>query len=291
MRIRHFAFILLCIAPVVDVSRDIKDLSAQEQDVQQDQSIKVIIFDLDGVLLRTSYTDMLRNCIGSSALSLTGAWLKNLDLQAHTFAILNRLPITCDERHISYTPQGHTFPPLLCNWLAGVDGYDSYTVMRTALQKIDYTSLHEQDRAMYYDIIKAMCHPAWRSRSTHIMHKGLNLLRQLKHTHTGRFAILSNYDPACFQHVYHKRELQPVFAHIPSDHIFVSGYLHTVKTNPEAYYTVCDAMGVTPQECLLIDDQYCNIKSARSVGMHACHFTGTTSNIYRHIQKNYLQNL
>ena len=48
------------------------------------------------------------------------------------------------------------------------------------------------------------------------------------------------------------------------------GYL---KPYPRMYRVVCDRLGVTPEEAVLVDDRQENVDGARAVGMSAITFT------------------
>ena len=40
------------------------------------------------------------------------------------------------------------------------------------------------------------------------------------------------------------------------------------KPNPEIYRRACERLGVTPDECVFLDDLGINLKPARALGMH-----------------------
>lgn len=78
--------------------------------------------------------------------------------------------------------------------------------------------------------------------------------------------LLSNY-PAwytlCTEPLGITRYVQPTF---------VSCHTVVRKPDPQAYLGPCRTLGVTPQECLFVDDRSKNCAAARAVGMPAFHF-------------------
>ncbi len=46
-----------------------------------------------------------------------------------------------------------------------------------------------------------------------------------------------------------------------------------IKPDPAIYRLLCARYAVTPERCVFIDDNPRNVEGARTVGMHALHFT------------------
>lgn len=74
-------------------------------------------------------------------------------------------------------------------------------------------------------------------------------------------------------------QLLPVMSHLGLDKlfekIFVSSNLRLMKPEPAAYLAVTKELGVTPQECLMIDDSKWNIQGAVALGMQGIVFEDT----------------
>jgi putative hydrolase of the HAD superfamily len=49
-------------------------------------------------------------------------------------------------------------------------------------------------------------------------------------------------------------------------------YTGLLKPDPRSYSSICDALGVSPQACIFVDDQLKNIEGAVALGMTAVHF-------------------
>ncbi|NOZ33553.1 MAG: HAD family phosphatase [Alphaproteobacteria bacterium] len=58
------------------------------------------------------------------------------------------------------------------------------------------------------------------------------------------------------------------------DGIVVSGMEGLIKPDYRIYYLFMDRFGLTPEQCVFIDDSEPNVVAARKLGMKACHFTG-----------------
>ena len=58
------------------------------------------------------------------------------------------------------------------------------------------------------------------------------------------------------------------------DGIMVSSKVRLIKPDVRIYELLCSTYGLTPQECLFIDDKLENVEAARRVGLHAVLFEG-----------------
>lgn len=59
------------------------------------------------------------------------------------------------------------------------------------------------------------------------------------------------------------REVMELF-----DHLIESAKTGIRKPDPRIYEMMCEALGVTPQSCIYLDDLGVNLKPARAMGMH-----------------------
>jgi len=88
--------------------------------------------------------------------------------------------------------------------------------------------------------------------------------------HGLRTAILSNMVPE----VLHAMRALPRFAWLSGfTHLTWSCELHIAKPDPAIYLHTCDALGLPPGDCLLLDDKPENIRAAKAVGMQGIQFT------------------
>lgn len=86
---------------------------------------------------------------------------------------------------------------------------------------------------------------------------------------TGReMHLLSNYAPwyrMSFERLGIGRYVEPTF---------VSCHTGVRKPDPESYLGPCQKLGVSPAECLFVDDRELNCAGARQAGLDAVRFTG-----------------
>lgn len=57
------------------------------------------------------------------------------------------------------------------------------------------------------------------------------------------------------------------------DGVIVSGLEKLVKPDPRIFNLFCERYSFAPETCVFIDDNETNVVAARSIGMHALHFT------------------
>lgn len=96
-----------------------------------------------------------------------------------------------------------------------------------------------------------------------------------------RVAILSNL--AAYNAVSILRKFPDFFSVTP--HNFFSFELGLHKPDPAIYTAVCQALRVTPEQCLFLDDNADNVAGAQSIGMPAHHFVPTNyANIHRQLE-------
>jgi HAD superfamily hydrolase (TIGR01509 family) len=88
------------------------------------------------------------------------------------------------------------------------------------------------------------------------------LVAQL-HARGHQMHALSNY-PSWYRIIEHKLQLSR-YLHWS----FVSCHTGVRKPEPQAFSGPCDVLGVTPEQCLFIDDRPINVAAARSLGMDA----------------------
>lgn len=58
------------------------------------------------------------------------------------------------------------------------------------------------------------------------------------------------------------------------DHVIESSKIGIRKPDPRIYVMMCDAIGVSPADCIYLDDLGINCKPAAALGMHAIKVTG-----------------
>lgn len=84
-----------------------------------------------------------------------------------------------------------------------------------------------------------------------------------------RCYILSNYSERTYDLT---REELPFLELM--DGVIFSWQVKQIKPEPDIYRTLLERYQLKPEECVFLDDSPDNVNAARSVGMHAIHFTG-----------------
>lgn len=239
--------------------------------------IKLIIFDLDGVLLKTSRFGIARHVTREKQTTSLFSFIRHALRKSPKKALFELMDTTIDHnitQHAAWEPNGKALPSMMANWLAGVDGYDSYSIMRQLYGMLDSEAYQDEQYQVLRRIIPAIFDPDIRARHTHVNKAGYRLLRKAQATYPHcDCAILSNYDTSCFAQIRHKPDLQKIFHRFHDTHIFISADLQMTKPDPQIYHHVAESCGVDPSECLFIDDQEINVVGAREAGMHAIRFT------------------
>ena len=291
--------IMLCIITVINgITGHKTNMMEQTLPPQQQESssVKMVIFDLDGVLLETSRGGITKHILGSVGLggmiSFAFDSIRGHNPKEHMFQFLDEIDAS-DDSDIPYKatdPSGGTIPNIMSRWLAGTPGYDSAHVIQHINANInEYINSKKQRRSMRA-IAEGIFDPDVRSHNTHALKSGNTLLKQLQRDYTCEFAILSNYDTTCFAHVYNKPELQPTFSRFSPERIFISADMRRIKPDPMIYYMLCESCGIDPSECLFIDDQAANVEAARNMGMKAVlfdpkHIKRTYKEIYSYLDE------
>jgi len=78
------------------------------------------------------------------------------------------------------------------------------------------------------------------------------------------------------------REWEPMWrAMIPVDELFDvvvdSSVVGLRKPDPEIYKLTCERLGLSPDECIFVDDLQCNVDAAAELGMETVHCTDPTA--------------
>ncbi len=98
----------------------------------------------------------------------------------------------------------------------------------------------------------------------------LSLIRYLKPRY--RIGLLSNTNPLDFDAEIAKVEVFPLF-----DAVTVSFRLGVMKPDPRIYLEAVGKLGLSPAQCIYIDDIPSYVDGARVCGLHAIHYTSHSS--------------
>ena len=107
-------------------------------------------------------------------------------------------------------------------------------------------------------------HLHWRE-SQHFIAPNIDLIRRLRPSY--KTAVLSNADNTLRQRLTDAGRIIDLF-----DEIVVSADVGMAKPDPRIYALASARLGLTPDECVFVDDLDRNVEAARETGMHGVHF-------------------
>jgi putative hydrolase of the HAD superfamily len=87
-----------------------------------------------------------------------------------------------------------------------------------------------------------------------------------------KVALLSNVGRDLIQQLFTPQELTELF-----DVVVLSSEVGMIKPDPAIYELTAARLGISTQECVMIDDMVDNVRGAESVGMHGVVYTTTDS--------------
>ena len=103
---------------------------------------------------------------------------------------------------------------------------------------------------------------AWREILKQVEQPNMELLNYIKSTHKGyKLVVLSNANRGLIEYI------ESMIGKDFFDDIIVSAEVGWVKPDPEIYNYTADKLGVTPAECVFIDDHESHLVPARELGM------------------------
>ncbi len=235
-------------------------------------SIKNIIFDLDGVLLRTKAHKGLTQ-LGIYNILRYIIRNKALPTKAAAFKILTQIP-SLNTTQTYY--HGTVLPPILVDWQKGL-------LSNQELLKISHDFLDEQFkgkkiRRAEYSLVKSLCSmmftPERLVQTRAKMPKASSHLAKIAayaKEHDIKLYALSNWDKESFPLV--QKKFPEVFTHFKPENIIISGNVQLVKPSKEIFEYFLTKYALKPEECLFIDDEAANIKGAQNCGILTLHCT------------------
>jgi FMN phosphatase YigB (HAD superfamily) len=270
------------------------------------QQPDTIIFDLNGVLLETSRANTAKH-----AISLFWDKLKFSNCSLYTplgcvkdfigyiwkyktvpfrvkHDVFRFLEETYGKQHppkgdFAARGDGVELPQIMCDWLKGtISGREIIKKTHAEIDRSEAFVNNPIKSSLYKAVIEAMFDPAIHAQHTHPLESGIDVLRRFaqEKDENGdpryRLLILSNYDPDSFQLIKEKDECKQLFEHFADDNICISGYEDTIKPYDSMYQLfkqqyIIEKHGLSPEQCLFIDDQDVNVKGAENNGIPAYH--------------------
>lgn len=239
--------------------------------------VKIVIFDVGGVLADTSRSGMMGELGG-----LTGM-IKFMICEGKRpdpKPLLFKLMAQCAGKQVPEMGcacawgDGAELPQLFCDWMTGkVDGKDVIEIIDQAINTGIYDNLFSGNREK--ELVRRLAHaifnPHTLAEHTHPIEGGAKLVRDCAKNPDLQLYVLSNYAKDAFEELAEKCEFQKVFSHIPQSHFVVSGFVGAIKPYKSIYAYVIDAYHIVPEECVFIDDQKENIDAAARMGFNTIH--------------------
>lgn len=226
----------------------------------QEDKVKAIIFDLDGVLLTTSkkmYTKITPYFPLYAARAMYDR--RGLHVKEHYLEILSQVPGRSQQKSFH---QGKPMPQIMVDWQTGTDVYETVTTEISENKSLPYAY-----KKLMLAIAENVFNPQKFINSRTPIKSGIKLLKSLKKAGY-KLYVLSNWDRQSFPLL--KEKQYKLFEFV--DGSFTSGEAGMLKPNPEIFNAFLNKFNLKASECVLIDDEQHNVDGAESVGIRSVRF-------------------
>lgn len=245
---------------------------------------KVIVWDLNGVLLETSRFGM------ACEIGLPGIILDTLlggNAKKSTFHFLNETfgyqsPVNPYEpKNAWYYAMGDglPLPELWCQNMKGLSGKE---LLQQANKKSKTFFKSKRERTVIKNLMRAIFDPIILSKHLNPISEGVKLLKKVACIPTNTCMILSNLAADVFEELVKKPNSNTLFCHITPENRIISGNIGMMKPYANIYeyliqkLIILDIRFADPiflaQECIFIDDQWENVLAARKLGITSIWF-------------------
>jgi len=219
----------------------------------QKVAVKTVIFDLGGVLFKTS----TRTKLSFLPLILKNPNLLKFDAEKEFYTILDTIPA------ISADPvynKGKKMPLILADWMAGLKSPQE--VKKLSDKAIENSNYSPTQKKFFYKMSDLMFIPQQLAHSQKLIQSMVIMLKKLKEAGY-QICILSNWDEESFTYVYKKH---PKLFNL-CNKICISGKEKLAKPNPKLFKKLLSTHNLHPSECIFIDDEPHNISAAKNLGL------------------------
>jgi FMN phosphatase YigB (HAD superfamily) len=230
-----------------------------------------IIFDLNGVLFTTN-THAAFWHLGPKRLAYY--WVlyggKPYHLKTRLYDILNIL--APDAQTTIHDDNGIPMPLLMQQWLMGtIEGTIVLNDIAHYMAEHPKEFSNDIERDLIHRLAQIIFDPSTFVATRAIIAEGISFAQQCK-KNGHQIYILSNWDPLSFELLY--AQYKDIFDQF--DGIVISGTQQTMKPLPDIFHRLLSLYGLTPDNCIFIDDQQENIDTATALGVNAilCPSTG-----------------
>lgn len=184
------------------------------------------------------------------------------------------LPTT---EHYPKTPDGRPLPSVMTEWFKGTKS--SEETYKDVMKKWEsYTKYPgKRIKRLLFHTFQWMFDPWLFANTLRPIQPALKILRataRAKDTNgkpKNSLYILSNLDGESFAYLYNKNTSRSVFKYFKPQNLYISGYLKDIKPQPSLFKYMIKRAQLNPADCIFIDDQLENVKTAESCGMTGIH--------------------
>lgn len=241
--------------------------------------IKHIIFDMGFVLVEPNTMKKagqlgIGNCLGYLC---SGGNKKDIKLRAYEVLVHAGGPQLGQPETWLYDHENTLLPRLFADWQLGLvtaqEIRDYVQDSLETLQELDFFMNKPEYNCVKNLLLEGIFNPEGLAEGMKPSKPGCKLLERLSKeinqdgSQRYEFYILSNWDPESFSILYEQTKMQKkIFDYIKPEHIMISGEEQMAKPDPAFFKKLCSRHNLNPEECLFIDDQAENIKTAQSLG-------------------------
>jgi HAD superfamily hydrolase (TIGR01509 family) len=172
----------------------------------------------------------------------------------------------------SATNNGEFVPGIMCDWLIGKVDSTTFIKIITNINPADSFFESKAEANLLIGIAKLMLPNAL--TDIHKTTKSIQTLRKCVECAPDRVCILSNWDKDSIGLL--KEKFPEIFTGIDDSQIIFSGECGYKKPDHNIYEFAANKVGISPEQCILIDDQPDNIDSAEKCGWQGIYHTNDT---------------
>ena len=234
---------------------------------------KVLVWDLGGVLFGTN-TMLAASEIGLWDLFL---YADKFNLKTRIFDVLNTLGKQTDPKYIAYNGD-QILPEIMCKWMTGeMNGPELIDTTLNQIETLDKENFFtgNREKKIIQNSIRFMFDPEKLASAAKPNRSTLKVLKQCK-KQTDNFGnpehqlyVISNWDKLSFDALYNTQQGQSVFNCFNPNNILVSANVGMIKPHKNIFEYFLKTHNLKAEDCIFIDDQLENIKTAQDLG-----FTG-----------------
>jgi HAD superfamily hydrolase (TIGR01509 family) len=226
----------------------------------ENNTIKAIIFDLNGVIFKTKKKTYLRAIPYLFKYALLRLWKKeSFSIEKFFDSAIQDMPATfsTNPETIAYN-HNQPIAPILNDWQCGIDIYSR------VIKHIEAKKIATSDKKFLKAIAQLLLDPEFFAHSKTPINHSIQMLKDLKDAGY-KIYVLSNWDAQSFPIFMQKNiDIMHLF-----DGIMISGDEKLVKPDVFFYKKCLEKFNLQADESLFIDDQIINVQGAHKAGMPA----------------------